>query len=814
MVQEQSGATIREQRTASDATQLERLGNSTIRESSSQPKQTHTAQQGTSLFHGYRIIKQMPSTSTEADIFIIEKEGIKYVLKLYRFGIEPKRDILQAIKMLGEKYPGEFIHVYETDYDSERKRWYEIQEYAKSGSLQNVLSRSSKFTPEQRNWLFTRVTYEVGKALNILHKNNILHLDMKPSNILVRSMKPFDLVLIDFGIASTLQSDLSKKFTQARGTPMYQSPESWVGSMGRASDWWGLGMILLEIATGKHPFQGLNAQVIASTIATRPVEIPATIDTGQRELLRGLLTRDPDNRWRCEQIVRWLKGERGIGDKFEDAAVQHQNEAEKSSAKPLTFMGKTCTSLEEFSREVVQSEDTWDKGKVFLMRGYLRQWLEENGDFDTSIEIDNMLGEISDVDEKLFCMVRKFGKDIPFVFCGHLITFKNLFMIAAKELQRQPLTSLERKIAASIDDETITRLIDGLDSATPELEALALALKKLAGKSSECKTGFLEFYTFPEKYYCPFVSNASDIKSLVQQTSGLDEAPLKLSEWHYIENNYFIPPYIVATTEEALCYASAIKELLSRNKNGMLLPRTPSTKGEAERIEKKLLPHIKREHHTLEFIDVYIRSKDYYCPFAGSLDECEKLKAPPEFMSEWERLINSYILPFELVRKTNSAETYHEAMKQIMGMEAEGQLIVASADKKIRARAEKCSTLEEYIALCHEAKGYTATIDRRIDDAMKKFSDVRYFKVDASSIHRDSEVKLWREYLKSLSKHEITLIDEDMKLLKKANKDKTDALVDRLSHLGATVHELSLRQRFMPLIEHYMQTKAYAERST
>ena len=416
-------------------------GNSdaTIRETQNTPPVI--LQKAPSSLRGFRIVKQMPSASTEADIFIIEKDSAQYVLKLYRYGVEPKQEILRLTKMLGEKYPGEFIRVYEADFDPKRKRWYEIQEYAKFGSLHDILSRSQNFTPRQRQWLFTRTAYDSGRALDILHENNILHLDMKPSNILVRSTNPFNLVLIDFGIASTLLPDLSKKFTQARGTPMYQSPESWVGTMGRASDWWGLGMILLEIAAGKHPFHELNANVIASITASRPAEIPGSLDEGQRELLRGLLTRDPDNRWRWEQVRRWLEGERGIGDKFE-------GQPPKTEAEPLKFMGKMCGSLEEFSREAVQNEDAWDKGKTFLARGYLRQWLEGNKDFDASIELDNLLSGIQDDDEKLFCMIQKFGNGLPFVFCGHLITFKNLFLLAAKNLNHEELTPMETKIAA------------------------------------------------------------------------------------------------------------------------------------------------------------------------------------------------------------------------------------------------------------------------------------------------------------------------------------------------------------------------------
>ncbi len=674
-----AGKTVREPSPA-DATQREPSGSETVPEGTStdtkpSPPQPHPQplQPSSSFFRGYRLIKQRPSTNTQADIFLAEKNGKKYVLKLYHYGITPKREIMQAMKMLGEKYPEDFVRIYDADFDPQSKRWYEIQEFVKYPSLQIIIS-NSKRNPELRSKVFRLIAQEVGSALNILHENNILHLDIKPDNILVRSTNPFSLMLIDFGIASILQADMSKKFTTIRGTPMYQSPESWVGAVGKASDWWGLGMILLEVAAGKHPFDGLSINVIALNITTRPIEIPDTLAPDMRELLRGLLTKDPANRWNWEQVSRWLKGERGIGDKFEGELVQTH-----SSIKPLEFMGKKCCSLEDFSREAVQNEESWEKGKIFLLRGYLRQWLEGNSDFDLSVEIDNMLSDVQDDDEKLARLIQKFGKDIPLVFCGHLITFKNLFMLAAKAFKHEKMTPLERKITASIDDGVLVRLIEKFDSPSPELDALAKVLKKLARQSWAYQAGFLELYTFPERFYCPFADDVSDIDNLIEETADIHEVPMRLTDWQETERKYFIPPNITARIQRAEQYTSAVHELERLKKSGGLLPRAVFTDEEAELIQRELLPYIKPEHQSLEFIDFYLHPLEYYFPFwrgKESFAEAEKLKYPPEFLSEWQRLESKYILPKELTDKTLSAETYHEAMSQIIRMEADGKLAI------------------------------------------------------------------------------------------------------------------------------------------
>ena len=242
---------------------------------------------------------------------------------------------------------------------------------------------------------------------------------------------------------------------------------------------------------------------------------------------------------------------------------------------------------------------------------------------------------------------------------------------------------LEKKITDAIDNGTLARLIESLESAAPELKALAIVLKKLAGNSWSYQAGFLEFYMSPENYYCPFINDVSDILNVIEKTSGICEVPMKLSEWEKLSDNYFIPPDITAEMKEAQQYTSAVHELTKRHKKGLLLSKAIFTDNEAEYIQKKILPFIKTEHITVEFLDFYLRPKDYYCPFAFGKDfiaESEKLKYPPEFLSEWEKLERRYILPHELTDKMKNAETYHEAVSQIMSLEAKGLLTHRKGD--------------------------------------------------------------------------------------------------------------------------------------
>ncbi|MCR5219703.1 MAG: DUF6273 domain-containing protein [bacterium] len=521
-VREEQNATVREERNAAE----------TIREG-----QIPTGSGGVglgSIFQGYRVVRQLPTKGSEADIFVGEKDAAQYILKLYRYGIKPKKDILLTIKALSESYPHEFIRLFDADFDAASGRWYEIQEYISNGSLQNLMADRSLLTTAQQATFFNDVAREVADALHALHQNNLLHLDLKPSNILLRSVHPLDLVLIDFGIATVLDADMSKKFTQVRGTPMYQSPESYSGGMGRPTDWWSLGMILLEIAAGVHPFRGLSERVIKYAIATEPVEIPDHLNAGQKELLRGLLTRDPEKRWNYEQVARWLSGERGIPQHFENFPVVNEQPPSNGTARnPLKFMGKQYQSLADLTAAFLKDEQSWQKGREFLLRGYVKQWLESNKEFDAIVDMDDAMSGTEDPDEKLFRFVQRFGGDMPFAFGGHLITLENLLLFTGKGLKRQPVTAMEQKIADSIENGVLLSCLDFYEQqgrTSETVQNLRLVLESLKGKTQEHIVGFLDVCLHPENYYCPFLNGNTAIENIVKNVSSLPNLPITIKE--------------------------------------------------------------------------------------------------------------------------------------------------------------------------------------------------------------------------------------------------------------------------------------------
>ena len=200
----------------------------------------------------YRVLEELEASGAEADIYVLQAKGDeeKRLLKYYRRGIRPKPEVTE---MLADLDPEHVVRVYET---GEREgRSYEIQEFVEHGSLADMATLGG--LPDAR---MKEILNELLIAVEHLHDHKIIHRDLKPANVLVRTRNPLDLVFIDFGIAS--RSELSLHATSASRTVSYASPEALTGVVAKASDWWSVGVILLELLVGRHPFAGLSEQTV------------------------------------------------------------------------------------------------------------------------------------------------------------------------------------------------------------------------------------------------------------------------------------------------------------------------------------------------------------------------------------------------------------------------------------------------------------------------------------------------------------------------------------------------------------------------
>jgi len=224
-------------------------------------------------------------------------DGKIYAMKILEKGrVTSKR---QLGRMLGErnilmKIRSHFIVGLHYAFESSDKV-YLVLDFVGGGDLFHHLRMHKKFSEEcVRFW-----AAEICLALEELHGMNIVYRDLKPENILLEP--DGHVVLVDFGLAK-LMTGCSVEGVEGRsnsfvGTPEYLAPEIVQGTgHGASVDWWTFGILVFELLLGKPPFKSKDLSVLYQKIVSEDVTVPNSISAVSRSLLRGLLSRNPNNR--------------------------------------------------------------------------------------------------------------------------------------------------------------------------------------------------------------------------------------------------------------------------------------------------------------------------------------------------------------------------------------------------------------------------------------------------------------------------------------------------------------------------------------
>lgn len=218
---------------------------------------------------------------------------VKRVQQLYK-----EAKILNKISRLNTK--ARFVRLVEGFIDHQGGICLVTNRIAGSELFQAII-RNPKGLPEVDAKYYV---FQIFKAVEVLHKNNIAHLDLKLENMMY-SRRTKEVSIIDFGFAeeTTLVDvetgeTLPRKLNSFCGSLDYSAPEilQHIEFDGKKADVWSLGVVVYALLTGNFPFEAKKRHRILEKIVIGDYPIPSGISHTACSLLNQMLQKHPDNR--------------------------------------------------------------------------------------------------------------------------------------------------------------------------------------------------------------------------------------------------------------------------------------------------------------------------------------------------------------------------------------------------------------------------------------------------------------------------------------------------------------------------------------
>lgn len=178
--------------------------------------------------------------------------GTFMAVKSIRMERAVMKDVRREIDLLKSIQHRNVVRYYGAEIDA--KYLHIFQEWVSGGSVTGMLCKFGAFAPEVlRSYLC-----QILEGLSYLHSNDIMHRDIKGSNILVSNEGVVKLA--DFGASkklAKLQGEAMMSLTM-RGTPYFMAPEMFEERYNLNADIWSVGCVAVQMATGTPPFKDLG----------------------------------------------------------------------------------------------------------------------------------------------------------------------------------------------------------------------------------------------------------------------------------------------------------------------------------------------------------------------------------------------------------------------------------------------------------------------------------------------------------------------------------------------------------------------------
>ena len=204
-----------------------------------------------------------------------------------------RRFNIEAQSAAGLTHPN-IVSVY--DVGHEDNVYYIVMELIQGKTLKQIINEDGALP-----WKWSvNIAIQIASALEAAHKNNIIHRDIKPHNIIITEDGVAKVT--DFGIAKAVSNSTITAFGTTIGSVHYFSPEHAKGGFTDAkSDLYSLGVVMYEMLTGRVPFDADTPVSIAlkhmQEKPVEPIKLNPSIPFSVNQIILKAMQKDPSYRY-------------------------------------------------------------------------------------------------------------------------------------------------------------------------------------------------------------------------------------------------------------------------------------------------------------------------------------------------------------------------------------------------------------------------------------------------------------------------------------------------------------------------------------
>jgi len=230
--------------------------------------------------------------------------GKRVALKIPHRQNLSEEEIASEARLMAPLNHPHIVSVLTADRDAATGVFFIVMEYVEGESLAEKLAREGRLEEAQALNLSIQVT----EAVRYAHSRNLLHRDLRPSNVLLTPEGTAKVV--DFSISRLLERD---PYASTRiGSPPYMAPEHFQGRATFASDLYSIGVMMYEMVTGVLPFFDINPARIEEMVAagrfTPPNLKNRQVGKAFSDIVVKAMARDLSQRYRtADELLADLK---------------------------------------------------------------------------------------------------------------------------------------------------------------------------------------------------------------------------------------------------------------------------------------------------------------------------------------------------------------------------------------------------------------------------------------------------------------------------------------------------------------------------